>query len=235
MKFLELEPGITTNNNKIPLFRTTNDGKKYLYLMAGTHGDEIEGIHLLKKLFQWLQSDEIQANIPMIVIPIQNIDGHQAVTRQNANGVDLNRNFPTDDWKKFTKDSKYNPGTHPLSEVENSFLVKLFEQYPPSLIISFHSWDPMINYNGDSKEIADFLNRHNNYVVKADIEGHITPGSLGTYGPTKHNCGVITFECPELTPERIKERGDLTLDDIWKENEMAFKKLFKSDLLNTKY
>ena len=87
------------------------------------------------------------------------------------------------------------------------------------MIISVHSWKPIINYNGDCKDVAEYLAGHNGYEIADDI-GYPTPGSLGTYGPEVLNCPVLTFECPTL------EDFDVKLSEIWEKNESAFKGIF---------
>jgi protein MpaA len=224
--FDEVESGETVGGNEIEVFKTNIKSKKYLYLIAGTHGDEVEGVYVLKQLFDWIKTEHSLKDLPLIVIPILNVDGYKAQTRVNANGVDLNRNLATSDWIPTATKERYNPGKTPMSEPENKFLVKLFDKYKPGFIISFHSWKPIINYNGDSQDVAKFLSIHNEYPVAGDI-GYITPGSLGTYVPEKYNAGVITFECPTL--EQIP-----SLKEIWKQNEKSLKELFLSDLITKK-
>lgn len=221
MNFLPLKSGKSVEGDEITAYRSERKATTYTYLMAGTHGDEVEGVYLLKKLYEWTQE---QDDFPcsFVVVPILNVDGYRAGTRVNSHGVDLNRNYPSDDWTAEARDTKYNPGPAPLSEPENIFLDKLFQKYPPHLIISFHSWKPFINYNGNCKNVADFLAEHNSYEIMGDIEGHPTPGSLGNYGPEKYNSPVLTFECPLIGQ-------DYDLKKIWKENEKAFKELLLSD------
>lgn len=220
MIFKELISGKTVERRKIKVYKTPAESKKYYYLIAGVHGDEVEGIYVLKKLFTWLKKEKI-ADLPLIIIPVVNPDGHKADTRKNAHAVDLNRNLPTKDWTSVVAKKKYNPGPYPLSEPENQLLVSLLEQYPPALILSFHSWKPILNYNGKGlvKKVAIFLSKFNHYPVAGDI-GYPTPGSLGTFGPEKHKIGVLTFECPPLTKKK-------TLESIWKENEVGLKELIR--------
>ena len=90
----------------------------------------------------------------------------------------------------------------------------LFQKFSPGLIISFHSWKPLINYNGQCREIAEYIKTYNKYEVFADLEDHPTPGSLGEYGPEKYKSPVLTFECPLISEE-------LSLEDIWQENQEA--------------
>ena len=85
--------------------------------------------------------------------------------------------------------------------------------------MTFHSWKPLLNYNGDCREIAEFLAGYNNYLVCSDIEGHPTPGSLGEYGPEAYDCPVLTLEFPKLA-------SGVTLEDIWQENAAGLTALF---------
>ena len=96
------------------------------------HGDEVEGVYLLKNIFDWLK-ERNEIEIPLIVIPILNVDGYRTGTRVNAHGVDLNRNLPSSNWESGARAAKYFPGNEALSEPENQFLVKLFNKFPQNL------------------------------------------------------------------------------------------------------
>ena len=222
MEFTELRPGTSVEGEEIKAYRSSTKSENYIYLIAGTHGDEVEGVYVLQQLFDWLKNtDELE--FALIVVPILNVDGYRSGTRVNAHGVDLNRNYPDSSWSPEFKEDKYNPGPKALSEPENKFLDKLFEKFPPRIVLSFHSWKPIINYNGPCKKIAEFIERHNNYPIADDI-GYETPGSLGSYVPSKYEAPVITYECPLIS----NDRG---LKDIWEENRAPLERLFRSDLL----
>ncbi|MCK5884038.1 MAG: DUF2817 domain-containing protein [Bacteriovoracaceae bacterium] len=214
MNFTDLRPGHSVAGDEIIAFRSENKASKYIYLIAGVHGDEVEGVYVLNQLVNWLKENE-EIELPFIVIPNLNIDGYIAGTRTNSHAVDLNRNFPTTTWKKGYKEKRYFPGEAPLSEPENKYLLKLFGKFPPKLIFTFHSWIPMVNYNGDCKSIAEAISKVNNYpVVAEDIEGHPTPGSLGDYAKEELKVPVVTLECPVLA-------DDKGLKEIWLENKDA--------------
>lgn len=223
MEFTDLRPGRSVEQSDIHAIKSSLSNGKYLYLLAGVHGDEVEGIYLLKEL---IGAKEIwnKFKIPTIIIPILNVDGYRRGTRINAHGVDLNRNLPSLNWSKEFQEDQFNPGPTPLSEPENQFLHKLFLKHPPAFAISFHSWKPVLNYNGDCKDVAEFLHEHNKYPVESSI-GYATPGSLGDYLPEKYSAPVLTFECPKLDSKR-------TLKSIWDENRSAFVQLFHSEILN---
>lgn len=224
MDFIQLPSGTSVKGNQIEAFKSKMDAPKYNYILGAVHGDEIEGAHLAKMLYKWFQENQ-NINLPMIFVPVVNIDGFNANTRVNGNGVDLNRNLPSAQWKPGATEPKYFPGNEPLSEPENKFLVELFAKYPPRFILSFHSWYAVLNYNGKCKEVAEFLKSFNNYPIEADFENHPTPGSLGEYGPQKMNCPVLTFECPLVSE-------GATLEGIWKDNEEGLTKLFSTNFIN---
>jgi murein peptide amidase A len=218
VKFESLPSGISVEGKSIEAYKTIGEAQKYIYLMAGTHGDEIEGITIVEKLFEWFKTQTI--DLPMVVIPVLNPDGQAKKSRVNANGVDLNRNYPSKTWSPDARAPQYYPGTHPLSEPENQFLDQLFKTYRPGLIMSIHSWKPMINTNGDCTDVAMHLQQFNGYVVCDDIEDHPTPGSLGEYGPQNLKSPVLTFECPLL-------KDHTSLEAIWMENSVGFQTLFQ--------
>lgn len=227
MIFSPLKSGTSVEGNPIEAYKTDLNADKYLYLMAGTHGDEVEGVYVLQQLFKWLKEEHTLKDLPIVVIPILNPDGYRAATRVNAHAVDLNRNYPTSNWKKEFKKAKYNPGPAPLSEPENEFLDSLFQKFPPAFILSFHSWKPLLNYNDDAKDVADYIASYNEYETVEDI-GYPTPGSLGTYAPEKYKSPVLTFECPTL------DDSDTTLKEIWETNEQGLKSLLQSELIQKK-
>lgn len=224
MIFSELESGHSLEGHPIPVFKTDIKAPKYLYLIGGVHGDEVEGVYVLKELFSWLKLEHSLKDLPMIVIPILNVDGYANQTRVNAHSVDLNRNLPTKDWSPVHTQAKYNPGPKALSEPENQFLVKLMDKYKPGLIISFHTWKPILNYNGECRDVAEYLALFNKYETASDI-GYPTPGSLGTFAVEKYSSPVLTFECPELKKHRE------SLKEIWKENEEGLKRFFSTEMV----
>lgn len=225
MIFTEIEPGYSVENNPINAYKSSTTGDKYFYLLAGVHGDEIEGVFVLNKLFYWLKESQSILEIPLIVIPILNVDGYRDQQRVNSHGVDLNRNLNTTNWTSEHKGKRYFPGSAPLSEPENQFLDSLFQEYPPGFVLSIHSWKPMMNYNGDAKAIAKFLSAYNQYPVSDDI-GYPTPGSLGHYLVEKYNCPSVTFELPVLNEDK-------SLQDIWEETKVSFEKLFTSEIVKS--
>lgn len=98
------------------------------------HGDERVGISLASRL----AASAVPAEIDLWVLPNLNPDGAAAGTRQNAHGVDLNRNFPYG-WRPAGRpgDQQY-PGSRPLSEPEARIAYRLILRLRPAITIFFH-------------------------------------------------------------------------------------------------
>ncbi len=231
--FQLLKTGETALKTPINAYNNHHKHPRYLYLIGGVHGDEKEGVYVLEQLFLWLDQNEqsVLEDFSIVVIPVLNVDGHKKLSRVNSQGVDLNRNLPSSLWSPTAREAKYFPGTSPLSEKENQFLVELFESYPPAFIISMHSWYPVLNFNGNCVQVAEYLSQFNGYPIDGDLEGHPTPGSLGEFGPEKYHAPVLTMEFAEEFKITEKYPHSVSRLEIWKENEEGFKSLFLSGFL----
>lgn len=173
-------------------------------ILAGVHGIEIEGVTLAWQLLeQWQKNFEYKLNVHLV--PQFNPDGILLKTRSNANGVDLNRNLPTQDWKADFTEPKYNPGKFSGSEPENQALIQLINENNFKFIFSLHSWQPLINVNGSCDEVAQILHKWTNYKIEPDM-GYPTPGCFGTYTGKERNIPTITYEIERgLSLNKIKE------------------------------
>lgn len=190
--------GHTKNNLPIMAYHFSQHAVKTsnnpcIFILGGVHGDEVEGVIAAQGLIDILF---VKKHTPilydMTIVPILNFDGFLCQKRVNASGVDLNRNLPTKDWQAVALKPKYHPGTAPNSEPENQAMVDYILKLCPEFIISLHSWKPLLNVNGDVKEIAKKIAQQTGYEIVEDI-GYPTPGSLGTYGQER-NIPVLTYE-----------------------------------------
>lgn len=163
----------------------------YILILGGVHGDEVEGVTGAFGLYDEF-SKNYSLGLNLDIIPCLNWDGLFLRTRQNANGIDLNRNLPSQDWSATFEKVKYYPGKSPSSEPENQALMQLLKSHSYSFIMTLHSWHPLLNTNGDCHPIVTVLHEHTGYKIKPDI-GYPTPGSLGSYG-LEHHIPVLTYE-----------------------------------------
>jgi protein MpaA len=167
-------------------------GKKaHILIIGGVHGDEPEGVVAAKGLLEkFRQAFELDLNITLI--PEFNPEGIFSGQRVNSNKVDLNRNLPTKDWTPVAAKERYNPGPSAMSEKENQALVTFLKENKIDLIISLHSWNPMLNTNGEIPE-AKIIAERIGYSIEPYI-GYPTPGSLGTYAGVENNIPTLTYE-----------------------------------------
>lgn len=174
------------------------DAKMRVLVVGGIHGDELSSASLA---MHWLQlAREIPADAHWRFIPLLNPDGllMSPARRTNANGVDLNRNFPTPNWEreakiyweeKVKRDPRRWPGPKPLSEPESKFLHDEMERFKPHLIVSIHAPYGVLDFDGPTAPPAK-LGR-----LYLDQVG-IFPGSLGNYGGVHKGMPVVTIELP---------------------------------------
>ena len=134
----------------------------------------------------------------LLFIPCLNPDGMAENKRTNANGVDLNRNYPTKNWELTEKD-QYFGGETPASEIETQFMVNVLEKYKPKAIVALHAPYKIVNYDGPAQNLAQKISEIIKYPVEGSI-GYPTPGSFGTYCGVERNIPTITLELDEECP-----------------------------------
>jgi protein MpaA len=81
-----------------------------------------------------------------------NPDGTAAGTRQNADGVDLNRNFPYR-WQPISDPTFYS-GPAPASEPETRAAIKLIRRIKPSVTIWYHQHMDLVDMAGGDRGVA---------------------------------------------------------------------------------
>lgn len=181
----------------------TNKNKKQrplrVLLMGGIHGDELTSAAIV---YRWVEGMKgpIAQSIDWRIMPVVNPDGLLAekASRMNANGVDLNRNFPTPGWDveaprywkaRTRSDPRRFPGHAPLSEPESRWVEEEMRSFKPDVIISVHAPFGVLDFDGPEQPPHQFgrllLNRVGVY-----------PGSLGNYSGVHQNVPVITIELP---------------------------------------
>lgn len=193
-------------------------GERPILLFGGVHGDEPEGVRLaedtLHALEKWAGNTWL---VPWIVIPCLNIDGIAAKTRVNGRGVDLNRNYPSQDWSPDAEKPRYFPGPYAMSEPEVAGIVELIEAYDPRLLIHCHSWEPCIVATGTRAQTdGKRLSVSSGYQLQPEI-GYPTPGSLSRYG--WHD-----LEIPVICIEEQENLEDLST--IWPRFEKGMRTIF---------
>lgn len=119
---------------------TRASGKPVVFIMANIHGGEVEGKEAAQHLSRRILSGDLRALLDRLIIliaPIYNADGNERIspqnrtdqngplagvgTRENANGLDLNRDYMK------------------LEAAETQALVLLFNRWDPHITVDLHT------------------------------------------------------------------------------------------------
>ncbi|HTA06016.1 MAG TPA: M14 family zinc carboxypeptidase [Solirubrobacteraceae bacterium] len=119
-----------------------------IMLVGCIHGNECAGRAILSALAR----REPPAGVQLWLVPSMNPDGEADDTRQNAHGVDLNRNFPYQ-WRHVTE-ATYFSGPRPLSEPETRAAVRLISRVKPVATVWYHQHEDLVDMAGGDRGIA---------------------------------------------------------------------------------
>ncbi len=122
-----------------------NRSGRRVLVVGCIHGNEPGGIPIARVLERLSPRD-----LDLWIVPDLNPDGVAADTRQNAHGVDLNRNFP---WRWRPLFGVYDSGPHPLSEREARIAHALILRLHPHLTIWFHQHLDLVWASGGDRRI----------------------------------------------------------------------------------
>jgi murein peptide amidase A len=122
-----------------------------LLVVGCIHGNEPAGMPLVRAL----ERSGALAGTEIVVLPTVNPDGCLALgTRQNAHGVDLNRNFPSN-WAPIGRRGSFQwSGPRPLSEPETRYAVALVRALHPAVTVWFHQHEDVVRAWGPSRATA---------------------------------------------------------------------------------
>jgi len=188
----------------LPLEVWRPTGRCELLLFAAIHGEEPETTWALSRALRQLAERPEHAAVVLAANP----DGLIRGTRANANGVDLNRNFPTATWREGTVTSRatigepsdvvLSTGTAPGSEPETQALLALIAELRPDAVIALHAPLACID-DANSSALGHRLAERTGMPLAADV-GYPTPGSFGSWGQ-EQGVPVITYEFPVIANE----------------------------------
>jgi protein MpaA len=119
-----------------------------LLLVGCIHGNECAGQAILTALAR----RPVPPGVQLWLVGQANPDGSAAGTRQNADGVDLNRNFPYR-WARIT-DPTYDSGPRPVSEPETRAAMRLIRRIRPTVTIWYHQHMDLVDMAGGDRGVA---------------------------------------------------------------------------------
>jgi protein MpaA len=198
-------------------------------VLCTVHGDEIVPTKFCFDLIEHLKQnpDLIKENDLVVIAPVVNPDSffRDKPTRTNANGVDVNRNFPTRDWKKdairlwtnkYKKDPRRYPGPKAMSEPETIFQANLLMRYKPKKVVSVHAPLTLLDYDGPSKgsyqdgvskaQAKELVIQMSDLASGYKVSNYpYFPGSLGNFAGNELRIPTYTLELPNTDWTKTKQ------------------------------
>lgn len=102
--------------------------KVRVWLQGGLHGDEPAGTESMLFVIHSFMSDlawqKLLDRLDIMLVPMANVDGYEALRRESANGIDLNRDQTR------------------LSAPESGYLKAAFSAFNPEVALDFHEFRP---------------------------------------------------------------------------------------------
>ena len=176
---------------------------KKILVFSLIHGDETAAGTVGRF---WLENIErISPRNSWRIIPILNPDGVALKTRTNANQIDLNRNFPTQDWNEAaemywktttSKNPRRFPGKIAGSEPEVNCALEQIKEFKPDFIVSIHTPLNVLDFDGPKVTPPKY-----DYLPWKSL-GHF-PGSLGRYMWFERQTPVLTMELKPQMPTSL--------------------------------
>ena len=200
--------GNSVNNKPIHLVSWGNGPIKIL-IWSQMHGNETTTTKALLDLFNFLKDSEVSIklfeNLTLHIIPILNPDGAMHYTRENANNVDLNRDFLN------------------LSQPESQLLMQLYTKLQPDFCFNLHDQRTIFgvgetgmpatvsflspaadngrSFNSSRKKAVSVIMSMNSLLQKE------IPGQIGRFDDSyNRNCSGDTFQTLN-TPTILFEAG----------------------------
>jgi protein MpaA len=185
-----VEYGRSRDGVALRVFTPARGGPVAGLLTAGVHGEESMTTLVARRVLEQIAGTETG----WAVVPVVNPDGVLAGTRQNAAGVDINRNFPASTWgleTSFTyppgigpsqrvpanRTNPSSPGGEPGSEPETRALLDLVERLAPPLVVDLHTpLELMLVRRGVPTDVVEQLSTSAGLDVVEELPG--CPGAF---------------------------------------------------------
>ena len=183
-------------------------GSTTILFTGGMHGSEPSSTSTMQAWVQYLQANAhtLPADKRIVVVPNTNPDGIAAGSRNNANNVNLARNYPTNNWSSSIETAsgtlEHGGGTEPGSEPETKALMSLTNQVRPRLQISYHAQGRLVGANkvADSVAIgsiyAGIVGYGTMYDNAEEVMGYTITGEYEEWMGEKMGIPAILIELP---------------------------------------
>lgn len=175
-------------------YRQFGDGPRQLLVIGPLEGDETAGLDLVESLAEHLSRFPRRASGARVtLVRDANPDGRLRRTAGNARGVLLNRNFPTQGWRKLPLGNLWLSGREPESEPEVRALVDLLDDVRPDCVVLLTATrrSPAVGYAGPAATLVrDFAKASGLRPVAVHVAAE--QGSLAVYAGVDRKLPTLT-------------------------------------------
>lgn len=131
---VEVEIGRSVEGRPITVIRRGDPTGTRVLAVGVIHGNEADGVAIIDRL----AVEPVPPGVELWLVRSMNPDGQARSDRQNANAVDLNRNFP-ENWDVLGEPGFWQyGGSAPASEPETKAMVALGASVQPQIILWYH-------------------------------------------------------------------------------------------------
>ena len=203
---------------------TFGSGATTILFTGAIHGNEPSSYTTMMGWVAHLRQNgyKIPADKRVVIVPGVNPDGVASGARNNARNVNLDRNFPTANWKADIETAsgiiKNGGGASALSEPEAKALATLTQQLRPRLEVSFHSQGRLVGANkfGDSVRIGTLYASTVGYKTMFNdaeaVMGYPMTGEYEDWMGETMNLPAILVELPSHSGNYVQSQ----LGALWK-------------------
>jgi murein peptide amidase A len=188
--------GKSVDGRKIVAYHRFHDGETWrrtVVVIGQMHGNETAGRDVARRMLH----GPLPRHLDLWVIISVNPDGFAADRRQNAHGVDLNRNFPQN-WRHTAKGTANYSGPSAGSEPETQLVMAFLDKVNPHSIVSIHQpLDGIDAYHAKRKAFGVALSKATGLGIKVFACHSSCYGTMTQWFNHNHAGAAITMELPE--------------------------------------
>lgn len=185
----EIVIGTSVNGRPIIARRFGNAFGAPVLAVGSVHGNERSGLQIVMALGK----GEVPDGFALWLIDDINPDGAVLKTRQNARGVDLNRNFPMN-WQRLKCPSKFCSGRRAASEPETLALINFLDSVKPVMTVFYHSVGNLVDLPiegvENKKVLRDYAKRSGLPIMTMSCGVSGCTGNATKYANTSIGAGI---------------------------------------------
>ncbi|QWC85353.1 DUF2817 domain-containing protein [Nocardioidaceae bacterium] len=197
--------GRSVQGRPIRAFYRGDPGADLVTMVIGSmHGNERAG----ESTARWMKRHtRPRRGTGVWIVPTMNPDGARAYTRQNARGVDLNRNWPTSGWTDASSSCCYG-GPSRASEPETRAMRRFLLDVRPTSVASIHQPYRVVAANGKDprleRRLARFLQLPLDEVGVGNPGGTLAPTMSSWYNDRVAEGTMVTVEYARSTSKAYR-------------------------------